>query len=169
MKIEKSFPLAGAKLGQAWIYQTDQGIFAQYSYQDLTINLTEFSDQQKLRLHLLERGIPYNVTQECLSSFTSYRLASPTIGDRIPNGVDTEKLGLHDPTAFKPLIQGTVVKLLKNINEALDAHQDLGQSDTKIELLKVLLHFDTVKEQLDQIKIVETDQGVNIEQNVTID
>jgi hypothetical protein len=169
MKIEKSFPLVGAKLGQAWIYQTDQGIFAQYAYQDLTINLSEFSDQQALRLHLLERGIPYNVTQECLSSFSSYRLASPTISDRIPNGVDTEKLGLHDSTAFKPLIQGTVVKLLKNINEALDAKQGIDQPLVVIEILKTLLHFDTVKEQLDQIKIVETDQGVNIEQNVTID
>lgn len=163
--IIKSFPLHGATLGQSWIYETDIGILAQYSYQDLIINLHEFNHNQALKNYLLERGVIHSVVLECLTCYTSFRQASSSISDRIPQGVDQVKLGLQDPTAFKPLILTTVVNLLNRVNTQLTTDQPLIQSEEMNELLKTLLHYDTVTTQLEKVNPILDDLNQSIDSN----
>lgn len=147
MQIVKAFPVAGAKLGQCWFYQYENGtVSGQFSYQSLQIEFSGFADSASLRSHLLDRLIATSAQKECLDCYNNYQQICNSINDALPRGVDLMKLGEVDTSKFQPLIQELIHATATKLKTLVDSPdpQSSTQIGTLNELLKTVLHYDTV-------------------------
>jgi len=154
--MNKTYPLAGALLGQGWAELVDGTLEGFYTYQRFSLPLHEHTTATSLRNALLEKGIPQPAYNEAIATFQSFLSLVETIDNEVPEGTEIAHLSaIAGKPIYEDTLDTTILHTVQLVDKTVRVNGILPQLDSYIELIKVALHYRAYQKSLDSVNTSE--------------